>query len=212
MRILSSLILILYYYQVSAQTIAFQWANPDFEDEPHAGAIGVPIMKGWADCGHYGPKSTFSYSPPDVQPGFFGVEQKAHHGETYISMVARADGTCERIAQLLPKPLIADSCYKFSVWLSKAADFASYVPSGDYVDFTKPLRLRLWGSHKLGQFDELLAETDIVNVAAWMPYLIQFKASAAYKFITFESTWATTNEPYNGSLLIDDLSAVEFCY
>ena len=65
----------------------------------------------WQDCGFV------NETPPDVHPsGAFEVDMKPYDGKTYLGMAARSNDTWERVGQKLGSPILADVCYKFSIY------------------------------------------------------------------------------------------------
>ena len=64
--------------------------NPSFESL--VGTHGF-LPFGWDNLGEKGE------TPPDSQPNCFGVTQKPAHGETYLGMVVRENGTTESVGQ-----------------------------------------------------------------------------------------------------------------
>ncbi|HAD11624.1 MAG TPA: OmpA family protein, partial [Saprospirales bacterium] len=53
--------------------------NPGFESEPEFGVV----PEHWINLG------STSETPPDIQPGFFGVVDKPYEGKTYLGLVVR---------------------------------------------------------------------------------------------------------------------------
>ena len=39
------------------------------------------------------------FTTPDILPGFWGEYNEANHGETYVGMITRANGTYESIGK-----------------------------------------------------------------------------------------------------------------
>ncbi|HRI59483.1 MAG TPA: hypothetical protein PK228_07160, partial [Saprospiraceae bacterium] len=74
-------------------------SNPSFEDTPKTGEVPV----GWYDCG------AAMETPPDVQPGSFGVVSSPYDGNTYLGMVVRDNETWEAVGQQLQQLLLLDS-------------------------------------------------------------------------------------------------------
>ena len=83
--------------------------NPSFEDVPSLSH--TPI--GWYDCGQV------RTSPPDVQPGFWGVTTAPYNGSSYLGMVVRDNETWESVGQRLSRPMENNSCYELGMYIVK---------------------------------------------------------------------------------------------
>ncbi|MBK7935688.1 MAG: hypothetical protein IPJ82_00700 [Lewinellaceae bacterium] len=174
---------------VSGDTIPIR--NPSFEDEP--GASKSP--KGWQS---FSPGST-----PDVLPGAWGVQFAPQDGRTCVGLVTREDGTSEDIAQGLPEPLKADSCYSFSIYLAH---------TGKYVGYNHPVRLRIFGGSKRGGKEMLLASSPLIDHDEWKNYKFQFIPEHEMRYITFEAWYGPgTMFKYKGNIMLDNCSAIEKC-
>ena len=155
----------------NAQDGAIRLDNPSFEGEARPGLS----PHGWYDCGDINfPMET----PPDVHPtndlsgrNNFGVVQKAFHGSTYLGMVVRENESWESVAQELKKPLSPNSCYSFNINLCKSKVYKSGIRgSRDMVEFTTPVKLRIWGGKGYCDTRELLAESELVKNTEWEKY------------------------------------------
>lgn len=197
------------------KTIKFH--NPSFEHEPFItekwDRKTVEIAKivddslldkmGWSGCGFE------NTSPPDVQPGKFGVKAKAAHGQSYISMVTRDDKTWEGLSQKLPETLKKDSCYQFSINLMRAPKLVSATAKNRDKEqiFYAACRLRVWGGRKLCQPKELLIETAPIREDKWLKYRLQFSPYSDFDYMYFEAYYAT-DFPENGNVMLDNLSDI----
>ncbi|MFN4081258.1 MAG: hypothetical protein ACK4NS_10180, partial [Saprospiraceae bacterium] len=102
---------------LSAQEERLHLQNPSFELDQRACCI-VPAF--WYDLGEE------LESPPDIQPGAYDVELKAWHGEKYVSLVVRDNGTREGIGQTLQGgTLRKGERYAFSLLLARSSTFNS---------------------------------------------------------------------------------------
>lgn len=163
--------------------------NPSFEGVPE----DARVPDGWHACG--------SYSTPDILPGPWGVYQEAFHGETFLGLISREDGTWEHIGQRLPQPLKKDECYTFSVKLAR---------SSGYVGYNKALKFRIWGGMKKCEKAQLLGHTVAINHTEWKSYRFDFFTNDAYTNIVIEAYYVG-NVPYRGNLLVDACSPFEVC-
>ncbi|HKK80241.1 MAG TPA: OmpA family protein, partial [Phaeodactylibacter sp.] len=176
--------------------------NPSFEDF----ARHSIQPKGWIDCGFPGE------SPPDTQPsGDFGVTFPPTDGNTYLGMVVRDNETWESVSQRLSKPLLAGNCYEFSLHLARSRFYVSISRiKGDEVNFSRPVKVRIYGGSRSCSKDELLDETGMVTQASWMQYNFKFEPRSNYDYIIIEAFYETpVLFPYNGNVLIDNASAIE---
>jgi hypothetical protein len=164
----------------------------------------LPLLEdmGWSACGFE------NTSPPDVQPGRFGVTAKAAHGKSYISMVTRADKSWEGLSQKLPETLKKDSCYQFSISLMRAPNMASATTKSDSArPFVAACRLAVYGGRKSCS-GNILVETAPIQSSKWVRYKLQFKPKEDIKWIYFEAFYSGKT-PENGNILLDDLSDIE---
>jgi outer membrane protein OmpA-like peptidoglycan-associated protein len=177
-------------------------ANPSFEGAPTAGSI---LNSGWYDCGKPGE------TPPDIQPGFFEVKIAANHGLTYLGLVVRDNHTWEAVGQRLARPLEQNKCYGLNVDLCRALEYVSISKSTNQkVNFTVPVKLRIWGGNNYCEKKEMLYETALVTSARWLTQSCRLSPQkASYTHLILEAYY---NTPilftYNGNLLIDNLSAI----
>lgn len=150
-------------------------------------------------------------TPPDVQPCCFNVIKPAADGNNYLGMVARDNGTWEGVYQKLTTRLKADRCYEFTVKLSQSFIYESVArSSGEQENYTRPLRLQLWSSNKAGQHIEKLYLTEAIDHADWRSYTIKIEPREDVISINFEAFYNGAI-PYNGHLLMDDLSPIKEC-
>jgi hypothetical protein len=182
--------------------------NPSFEDIPRAGNPGTPPINGWNDCG----KSKFpNETPPDIQPGSWGVTTKAFEGKTYISLVTRDNDSWESISQRLESKIIAGKCYSMSASLCVSLKYKSRTKhSPDTLNnFSNPIVLLIWGGDSYCDKSEFLAESTPVDNEEWLEYPFDLKPAESHEYITLEAFYVTPIlESYNGHLLVDNLSPI----
>lgn len=186
----------------SAQTVKLQ--NASFE------AMGFDeIPKGWNVCG-------FSNETPfDIQPGKFGCFLNAQSGKQYVGMVARDNGTFEAMSQVLEKPLKAGVCYKMSIFLAKSSTYQSRSrTTGWDANYNRPLKLIIWGAVSKSAEQciiypaDWLTETLPVYNDAWRKYTFYIQPPKDVNKLIF-SVNHVVGKPYNGNLLIDNISPIE---
>jgi hypothetical protein len=205
---------VVFHLSTFAQRRTIIILNPSFEGIPKISSV----PPGWQDLG-------FSReSPPDTHPnGFWGVNKKAYDGNTYMGMVARKNGTWERMGQPLPFPLIKDSCYSLSVHLSKSMEYlsgmimkatdTSTLLSDSIYNFQIPLIFKIMASTGLVKSEEkhadfqLLAQSPPIYHEEWKKYTFTFKMNKEYDYLILEAYYPDQN-PVNGHLLIDGLSNI----
>ncbi|MFK7770494.1 MAG: hypothetical protein AB8F94_00090 [Saprospiraceae bacterium] len=194
----------------NAQDGVIQLSNPSFEDFPRPSQQ----PRGWYDCGDINfPLET----PPDTHPvnlekGYnsFGVTKTAMRDTTYLGMVVRENESWESVAQKLKEPLSPDICYSFSIYLCTSPQYKSSVRgSDDEVNFTTPIKLRIWGGKGFCDKTQLLAESSLVKNTNWEKYTFTFSPKEKLNFIVLEAFFQTpTLEVPNGNILLDNASAI----
>ncbi len=188
-----------------AQEDIIQIKNGSFEDIPHKGGDSFGI-RGWYDCGYLDfPRE----SPPDIHPkDFWENTTPASHGETYLGMVTRDNETWEFVSQRLERPMEIGKCYSLNIELCKSKQYVSVTrTSGKKENFTKPIVLRVWGGSGYCNERQLLSESMPINHQDWKTYEFEFEAMFPNRYITIEAYYKTPVPiPYNGHLLIDNLS------
>jgi outer membrane protein OmpA-like peptidoglycan-associated protein len=185
-----------------AQEGVIYLSNPSFEDMPQHSRTPV----GWVDCG------PLMESPPDIQPGFWGVSKAAQNGNTYLGLVVRERETWEGVSQALSRPMEKDKCYEFSLFLCRAEFYLSPLSQDarDSANFVTPAKVRIYGGFGPCDKQYLLAETKEVISHRWLEYSFKFEPIAAYSHITIEAFYRTpVLFPYNGNVLLDNLSTIK---
>jgi len=192
---------------IFAQGDAIVLSNPSFEDFAHPGHT----PRGWLDCAN----TVFPLeTPPDIHPTeehSFGVSKKASEGDTYLGMVVRQNDSWESVGQRLRRPMQAGKCYSFSIDLSKSATYISGLRGSDEnIEFTKSIKLRIWGGNSYCDKKELLAESKLVTNTDWKEFSFKFEPKQRASYIIFEAFFKTpTLSPPNGNLLLDNASAIQ---
>ena len=201
MRIRFTFYLVFILCAAQAQT-AIHLKNPSFEfDKRQAGKV----PEGWIDLGMEGE------TPPDIQPGFWGVKMKAKDGKKYLGLVVRDNYSWEGIAQVLEGRMIKDSTYTFSLDLANYNWFVAVSRlTGKGVFYAAPTVLRIWGVSTVLNKRELLAESDAVDHGNWLRYSFELKPKKAdcdrFELVAY---YAPGREMANGNLLIDNCSDIE---
>jgi hypothetical protein len=188
--------------EMPAQQAVFL-TNPSFEDNPRYGYT----PSGWRNCAFN------DESPPDIHPvpeGEFRVSQGPADGETYLGLVVRQTRTVESIGQKLAAPLEPNRCYSLAVALSRSPTFISRKRSGSgTANFGQPAMLRIWGGISPCGQKSLLAESPLIDHTDWLKYTFHFQPLDSLSWISLEAWFAPgETQPYNGNLLVDDLSPI----
>lgn len=176
--------------------------NPGFEGMPSA-ATEIP---GWENMGEA------KESPPDLQPGFFGVTIAPKEGKTYLGLAVRETNTWEGVGQRLSSPLLKDSTYYFSVWLNRSNTFKSVIYGAPFEtkSFTAPTVLKIWGYNSKTQQEELLAVSAPVGHSEWQQYEFYLKpVTGNFDELDLMAYYAPGYENQNGNLLIDNCSSLK---
>jgi outer membrane protein OmpA-like peptidoglycan-associated protein len=203
--ILTGLLLSLCVFGINAQS-RISLSNPSFE-EP---AQPSKTPNGWNDCGNI---DAVPPTPPDILPGSWEVNKAAQHGSTYLGLVTRDNDTWEGVAQLLSSPMKGGTCYKFSMYLSRSEKYISPTFTTRKIEnFADPITVRVWGGNGPCEKTELLATSPLITSTAWKQYTFDLKPKANYKYLFIEAFYKTpTLFPYNGNILVDNLSDLEPC-
>jgi hypothetical protein len=174
--------------------------NPSFELSRE-----LSLLEAWEGCGEFKEESL-----PDLQPGQLGCDKPAAHGDHYLGIVTRANGTWERICQVLDKALQPDSVYWFAIQLASSAKYFSGTrTSKEQLNFSDPVKLRIWGVNLDHTQSEVMAETNPVNHDEWMVYEMQlFVPDFEVAQIVFEAYYPDSERKTAGNLLLDNCSAL----
>ncbi len=196
-----------------AQADTIRLINASFEGVPQPSRI----VSGWYDCG----KLNFpSESPPDIQPGSFRVTNTPNDGNSFLGLVVRDNETWEGVAQRLQRPLEANKCYSFQIFIAKSERYLSPVggreaiaPEGttktDSINHDTPVTLRIWGGNGYCDKQELLHQTSVITHNRWIEYNLKFEPKRRISHFMLEAFYKTPNLfPYNGNILLDNASEI----
>jgi len=195
-------LLVLPLLAVAQKDAPILFVNPSFEDLPRS---GVPPT-GWSDCGPRGE------TPPDVQPGQFGVTLAPSNGQSYLGLVVRDNETWEMVGQRISRPLEINQCYEFSIDLCRSLEYMSPTrTSKENSSYATPARLIIWGGNSSGEKGEPLYETSIIQNTRWLTTVCRLSPKkGSWSYIMLEAYYKTPLLfPYNGNILIDNASAIK---
>jgi len=186
--------------EINAQE-RFELKNPSFEDDKPAHGT---VPGGWLDLGAPGE------TPPDIQPGQFGVNMSARDGKTYLGLTVRDNNTWEGVGQRLDGFLKKDSTYTFSVWLARSNSLLSMSrTTGQEAKYNNPTILKIWGVNTETREEELLAESTAISHSHWTLFTFTLQPTVAdFDEIDLMAYYAPGYEKTNGNLLIDNCSAI----
>ena len=173
--------------------------NASFEEDVRS--FGY-MDRGWYNCG------SAQETPPDIQPGTHKIDLPAADGRHYVSMVVRDDNSREIIGQALTKPLQKDSFYILTLSVARSIQMMSATKSSkEIVSFATPVGLKVWGGDSPCDKKQLLAEIPPVIHTEWKAMELDLQPEMEITHIFLEACHKTPNLfPYNGNLLIDNLS------
>lgn len=196
----------LFAINLIAQPEIIHLTNPSFESFPIAGK--APYK--WTDCGFDGE------SPADTHPGGnFDVIKHPAHGNTYLGIVTRANGTFESIGQELTSTLIEGQCYVFKISLCRSKLYVSRSRSPGksvserYVNHVTPIKLVIMGANQICEEIEILGESSLISNSEWQDYIFVFKPRKSFNYVKLTAHYKKDyKEAYDGNLLVDNASPI----
>jgi hypothetical protein len=163
------------------------------------------MPRNWKNC------PVDNQSPVDIHSNeakYFKVLQEPSHGNNFVGMIARSDGTYESIGQSLETTLYAGSTYAFSLFVSRSKQYVSLSRSTmKEENFNKPTILQVSGGFDC-KSSNLLISTSIIEHTNWAEYILVFDVEEDVNFLLFEVFYEETGYPYDGNLLIDNISPI----
>ncbi len=188
MRFLPFLFLFHFSFGAFAQ---FSFDNPSFEGEPQDAIVPA----GWIGCE--------PFTTPDILPGYWGVYNEASDGETFVGIITRRDGSFESFGQRTKQVLKKGECYAFAVDVAHSKTYAGY---------NGVIKLKVWIGGSKCEKDQLVYETNPLKSTDWKNIVIEFTPKQDTRYIIFEAAYDTSKaKPYNGNLLLDNVSMVVPC-
>jgi len=166
--------------------------NGSFEGERGTAAT---MPQGWMPC-RMG-------TTPDILPGSWGVYTIPAHGQSYVGLITRDDGSFESIGQRLSSPLEKGECYSFTLDLAHSKTYSGY---------NLPIRLRVWAGAKSCAKDQLLWESDLIYNQQWEKHEVRFLPKNNYQYLIIEAYFAPgIFIKYRGNVLLDHISDIVRC-
>lgn len=175
-----------------------------------ASAATLPVQPNvpfWRGCVFEGMENE---SPPDHFSGLnerFNIRQIPFHGNAYLSMVTRENGTWEAVSEKLDQPLLKDQCYRMVIYLSHEPEMLSPHGSsnGEPRNFGNPVILRIWGANTFCRQENLLMQVPPVSHEEWRKYKLLFRAPEKITHLMLEVNYVGQYQ-YFGSMLLDHLT------
>lgn len=183
--------------------------NPSFDGEPFQGLYTDDKIEGWLDFGIvFFPKET-RYDLHSSESSFWNLNAKAYHGDTFLGLVARDNGTHEIIGQKLEQSIIKGSTYEMSIYASVNTDYLSHSNTTfKEANYVSPVKLQLYGINYNEETEEmtyeLLAETSGIVNQDWKKFKFLFSpVFSNYNHIVFTPNFIDENLFTNGHVLLD---------
>lgn len=164
--------------------------NASFEGEPR----DATIPRGWFTCREG--------TTPDILPGPWGVYTEASHGETYVGLITRENGSWEAIGQRLTEKLEENKCYEMSLEIAR---------SDTYADYNDPIKLRIWIGGRKCDRSQMILETDFIRNTDWEKLEFQFVPEDDMQYILIEAFYKEGPFSKKGNILLDNVSAILIC-
>ena len=196
MKNLFLIIVLSFLFQIGYSQEIIEIENPSYEGVPRHNSI----PEEWRFCNFSG------QSPPDIQPGSFGVSHAAFDGHTYAGIVSRLDGTFEILQKKLAKPLVEGTCYSWSFYMSQSPDYLS-ISRVTFKDeqFVFPVNVVIYGGKTVDckAVEPLAIARNIRGLKEWKRYKFVFNAKEAYEYIVIAVEPVNLENPTNGHILLD---------
>lgn len=138
------------------------------------------------------------------------INKFAWEGKSFIGLTTQDDGSRQIMSVELAREMKANTCYEMTVWLAKSSVYDYYdhaLSSG--VDHTHPVRLKIYGGDRVCRPTESLASSPVVEHESWTAYTFYFKPTQKISVLSFRADYESGYNPYNGHILLDDISMIE---
>jgi hypothetical protein len=189
--------------------------NPSFESEPKRGSYYNKVMDSkfiysWFDCGFI----EFPFeSKPDIhsaESGFWSVKHAPSEGNTFLGMTVRDNGSWESITQEFKEPLKEGYCYKFTIDLSKAANYVSSPrlseENNNNYNYEGSAILNIWAGEYLCDKSRLIYKSPTIDHEEWKSYEVYFQSKLNTNCLILQAYFTDETNPYNGHVLVDNIS------
>lgn len=204
-----------YIFLIYISIIYFQKSEAQYlRNGSFTGTPGANPPENWAVCDEWSEPEVLTSFVPNDNPGSSILPSQ---GITMLLMKAvgvnftgdcRPAETRDYISQELQSPLLKGNCYR----LEASLNFNNSINFGDVEepDIAYPLKLQAWGANENCTKTELLFESNAIDNTIWEEFSFVFNIQGNdYSHIYFQVQWDSVNvnnEPYNGMMLLDNLS------
>ena len=187
LKLIFSTIILVFAIVANAQITVI---NPSFEDEPS----DATTPQGWSPYDNM--------TTPDIFPGFWGVYNEPSHGETYVGIITRENGTFESFGQRLTGTLEAKFCYYSEIDLAHSIIYSGY---------NKAIKLRIYLGSDSSSKDQLIFESPTIDHMNWKTFKFDFYPDKNYDYIILEAFFKEGVFSHKGNILIDNLRPILRC-
>ncbi|MEL6676870.1 MAG: gliding motility-associated C-terminal domain-containing protein [Bacteroidota bacterium] len=186
---LKNILLPLFVFGLHALSLAqIMIPNPSFEDT---------ILR------EFPPEPWQHLSTPDHQPGNWSVTAPAYHGNYYLGMVTRSNGTQEHTFVRVDIP--AGQEWNMIFWISGTSDI--YGNGG-----REPCRINFWVSDTTpdapASYRKRIYQSDLAPLDGWESRIFNFSTEQAAKYLILQSEFSDPSDPTWANVFIDHLSPI----
>ncbi len=139
---------------------------------------------------------------PDILPETWGERLEPAHGNSYVGLITRGNGTYEAITQRLPNPSKIETCYDLILSVARSPFYAGY---------NQPIRCRIWLSKTKGKRDRLISDLGLIKNEAWETHKLQYITDDVYYYIIFEAYHPKGIDRSEGNILLDHIIGPKEC-
>lgn len=177
--------------------------NPSFEIDRSSHSF---TPKHWENCGAHFESAIDIHT---AVSSWFQVAHSSVQGNQFAGMVTRENGTHEAIGQVLDETLYAGKQYIFSFYVTRSENYISLSKATlREENFNRPIILKVKVGYDCKDM-EVVGQTNLIESSNWEKYTIVFEPSEDSDFLILETSYEDEVDfPYNGNVLLDDLSAI----
>ena len=207
------LLLLFSVHNVIGQKVSLR--NGSFESKPRIGQYvsesqelySYYLMNNWMDCGSLEFPETSQADIHGSATNYWSTGLNPQHGQSFLGLVTRSDGTYESVGQKLASPLQKDSIYQFSIHLALATTYLSHTQKNTFEksNFDTPSIFRLLGGNFKCKPNSILAISKPIYNQDWLKYTFTFTppVDLDYLFLQVHFDQESSFES-NGNLMLDN--------
>lgn len=194
-------------------------SNPSFEANRRTNRESSDttyVLRGWINSGFN------NESPPNIHTAndnLFDVNTTPDHGDFFMGLVTRHNGSYEGVYQQLPKFLKKEKQYSFSISLCTSEKLKSAVRNQKLrrnklfklCNFNEGAVFRIQASNSKTKENEVLAMSEVVWNTEWKKYDFTFSPNANYDIFILEVFFDSEEgeERFrNANILVDNCSPI----